>query len=164
MSSARALWHSLRILLTALLVFTSFPPPAGSAQKLYSPKNADDVEIISLILRAEVMANNWTKHDLICFSVDLKYPDKKLVKDLRQDGLNVRSLADYQIKFSCGFQVDLRIANSDSSQIARIRAEVADLRGINSGEVHFGIIIKDGEYSVHKAEGKWSVAEYAPAK
>jgi hypothetical protein len=150
--------------LTVPLLFISFAVAAESTQKLYSKKNADDVDIISLILGAEVKANNWTKHDLICLSVDLKYPDKKLIKDLRQDGLNVRSVADYQIKFSCGFQVNLRIVNSDSSQIARIRAEVADLRGINSGEVHFAIRIRDGEYLVHKKEGKCSVSEYAPAK
>jgi hypothetical protein len=164
MSPSRERLYPLRVLFAAPLLTICFALVAKPAEKLYSPKNADDVEIISQVLGAETKANNWTKQELICITVDGKDPNKKLLKDLRQDGLNVRSLGEWQVKFSCGFHVYLRIMNSDAPQVARIRAEVADVREINRGEGDLAILVRKGEYSLHRTEGKWIVAEYVPAK
>jgi hypothetical protein len=164
MTSTWARWNPTRVLLTTPVLFIFFALVAKPAEKLYSPKNADGLEIISLVLGNEVKANNWTEHDLICFSVDGRNPSQKLVKVLQQDGLNVRSLAEWSVRFSCGFHVYLRNMKSDSPQIARVRAEVADVQGINRGDEHVAIRIREGEYAVRKTEGKWAVAEYVPAK
>jgi hypothetical protein len=137
---------------------------AKSDEKTYSPKNADEVEVISLVLASEVSANNWTKDDLICFSIAEKDPDKKLLKTLRQQGLNVCRLSEWRKKFACGFHVDLRFTSFDSSQLASLHVVATDVREINSGDAHLAVRLRDGEYIARKTEGKWSIGDYVPAK
>jgi hypothetical protein len=164
MNWIRAFRRSLQILVAALFLANCFALTANPAQKPYIAKDPGEVEVLFLVLSAEVKANNWTTRDSICFSVDAADPDKKLVKDLRRRGLDVRSTADWGVDFTCAFRVDLRFTSSDSSQEVRIRAEVNDLRQINSGQGRSAILIRNGEYRVRKREGKWSVAEYVPGK
>ncbi|HSV21353.1 MAG TPA: hypothetical protein VLH78_00085, partial [Candidatus Nanoarchaeia archaeon] len=64
---------------TALIFVVCFALGAIFAGKTYSPKNADEVEVISLVLASEARANKWTKDDLICLSIEYEDPDKKLV-------------------------------------------------------------------------------------
>lgn len=158
--TGRPLWFPIHVLFLAFCLTV----PAHCAEKIHSPKSTDEIEVLSLVLESEIVANKWTKDDLICFSVDGKDPANKLVTTLRQQGLNVCSPAEWRKKFDCGFQINLNFATSDSPQTARIHAEIADFREINSGDAHFAIRFKDGEYLVRKSEGKWLIASYTPSK
>jgi len=164
MSATQTYGKSLGSLATASIVLVCFALSANSAEKTYSPKNADEVEVISLILASEARANNWTKDDLICFSIDDQDPDKKLVKTLRQHGLNVCRLSEWRKSFSCGFHVRVRFISFDASQTARLHAEIADVREINSGNAHLAVRLRDGEYTLRKTEGKWTLGDYVPSK
>jgi hypothetical protein len=164
MSANHAFRKPLQNPATLLIVLTCFAVTTICAEKTYSPKNADEVEIISLVLASEVRANDWTKDELICISVEYKDPDKKLVKALRQHGLNVCKLSEWRKNFACGFEVHLRFMGLDTSQTARLHAEVADVRDINTGSAHIAARIRDGEYTLSKTEGKWSVGNYVPSK
>jgi len=62
-------------LTTILVLLTCFALSADTAEKSSSGYNADEVEVISLVLASEVRANNWTKDDLVCVSIDDKDPD-----------------------------------------------------------------------------------------
>jgi hypothetical protein len=164
MIANHAFWKPLQNPATLLIVMTCFAVTTISAERTYSPKNADELEIISLVLASEVRANNWTKHELICISVEYKDPDKKLVKALRQQGLNVCKLSDWRKNLACGFQVHLRFMGFDTSQTARLHTEVADVRDINTGSAHVAGRIREGEYTLRKTEGKWSIGNYVPSK
>ena len=164
MASNWATRKSVHILEAVLVVVVFFAVAANSAHDIYTPKDPNEVDIFSAVLSAEVKANNWTKRDPICFSVNALDPDKKLVKDIRLHGLNVRSSADWRRSFSCGFQVDFQIIDLALPDAARIRAGVDDFRDINTGEGDLGILVRKGEYSLRRTEGKWNVAEYVPVK
>jgi hypothetical protein len=137
---------------------------ANPAEKTYYPHNPDDVEVISLVLASEAKANNWTKDDLVCVSIDDKDPDKKLLKTLREHGLRVCKASDWHRNFSCGFRVDMRFISIDPPRTARLHATTADFREINSGVAHVAVRLRDGEYSFRKNEGKWTPADYLPSK
>jgi hypothetical protein len=150
--------------IVASLVSTCFAIVLLSAEKTYSAKSDDEIRVLSLVLKSEVVANNWTKKDLICFSVDQSYPSSKLVRSLRQQNLNVCSSADWPRKFNCGFEVRINFSSFDASQNARVHAVVADLREINAGQGDLAVQLRDGEYSIGKKNGKWSVSDYASSK
>jgi len=150
--------------LCALLFFSCMAFAIRSDEETYSPKSNEESEILALILRSEVEANGWPKAEKICFSVNEMDPSESLVKALRQLKLNVRSSAEWRKKFNCGFEVHLKFVALDSLQNARVHSVVGDLRGINKGEEHFEVYIRDGEYRLRKIEGKWSVNEYVPSK
>ncbi len=150
--------------IAAFLLSTCFAFVLISAEKTYSPKSGDEIEVLSLVLKSEVVANKWTKRDLICFSVDQMDPSPKLVRAFRQQDLNVCSSAEWPKKFNCGFEVRMQFVSLDTSQGARVHAEVQDLREINAGEGHIAVRLRDGEYVVRKTDGKWSISEYVPSK
>ncbi len=164
MSSVHKSAKPLRVPTTVLLVVTCFVLPASCSERTYSPKRTDKIEVLSLVLASEVQANNWAKDDLICFSVDGKDPANKLVNTLRQRGLNVGNPAEWRRKFTCGFHVRLTFIDSDSSELARIRAEISDLREINSGAEHFAVRFRDGQYLVRKNGRTWAISDYLPLK
>ena len=148
----------------AFLFMVCFAFHVISAEKTYSPKSSDEIDVLSLVLSSEVAVNNWTKKDLICFSVQQMAPSPELVKALRKQNLNVCSSAELQKKFNCGFEVRMYFVDFDALHSARIRAEVADYRGINTGEGDFAVLQRTGEYAVRKIDGKWSVSDYGPSK
>ena len=151
--------------IAAFLLSTCFAFVLISAEKTYSPKSGDEIEVLSLVLKSEVVANEWTKRDLICFSVDQMDPSRKLVRAFRQRDLNVCSSAEWPKKFNCGFEVRMQFVSLDTSQGARVHAEVQDLREINAGEGHIAVRLRAGEYVVRKTDdGKWSIREYVPSK
>ena len=160
----RTTMKSLRVPTIALTLVVCISLSVIPAKKTYSSKNPDEVEIISLVLASEVRASNWTKDELICLSIENKDPDKKLIRTFRQQGLSVCRLSEWQRNFACGFQVYLRFINFDSPQTARLHADVADVREINSGSAHIAIRLRGGEYTFHKTEGNWSIGEYVPSK
>ncbi len=164
MSAKRTFGKSLQFLAIGLLLLGYLADSAISAEKTYSPKNADEVEVISLALASEVKANNWTKRDLICVSVEHKDPDKKLLKTLKQYGLNVCKASDWQRDFSCGFHIDMHLSNIDASQTSRLHATTVDLREINNGDAHIAVTLREGDYSFRKNDGKWTVTDYSPSK
>ena len=143
---------------------TFFAVVSISDEKTYTPKGGDEIEVLSLVLRSEVVANKWTKRDLICFSVGQMDPSPKLVRILQQQNLNVCSSAEWPKKFNCGFEVRMQFVSLDTSQSARVRAEVADYRDINKGEGDLAALRRAGEYVARKADGKWSISEYVPSK
>ena len=61
----RTFMKALRSPAAALILMVCSALGANSAGKTYFPKNADEVEVISLVLTSEARANNWTKDDLI---------------------------------------------------------------------------------------------------
>ncbi len=146
--------------MAALSVSTCFALLLSSAEKTYSPKSASETDILALVLKSEVEANKWTRKDEICFSVEEMDPSPKLVKKLREQHLNVCSSAEWRKKFNCGFEVLLRFVDFDESKSARVHAEVQDLREINEGVGHIAIRQREGDYSVRKIYGKWSISEY----
>jgi hypothetical protein len=148
----------------AFLFTASFAFLLISAEKTYPLKTGAETEILSLVLKAEFQANGWTKNELICFSVDGKDPSSSLVKTLRQRDLNVCSMAEWRKKLACGFEANLQFRTVESSQNARVHAEVADFREINEGVAHVAVRQRDGEYLLQKIDGKWSISEYVPAK
>lgn len=148
----------------AYLMSTFFAVILVSDEKTYTPKSGDEFEVLSLVLRSEVVANKWTKKDLICFSVQQKAPSPELVTALRQQNLNVCSSAEWPKKFNCGFEVRMRFADFGASQSARIRAEVVDNRDINAGEGDLAVLQRAGEYAVRKIDGKWSISDYVAFK
>jgi len=130
----------------------------------YRAKNNDEIEVFAAVLRSEVSANNWTDNDLICFSIRGKDPSKKLVDALRRLKLNVCSEAGWRRKLACGFSVWLAPVTFDSAEEARIRFQSSDLQEVNSGEVHFVSVLREGEYSLKKTDRGWSIARYVPEK
>jgi hypothetical protein len=155
---------SIGLAATAVLAFlipTFFAVVLNSDEKTYSPKSGDEIEVLSLVLKTEAVANNWTKRDLICLSVGQMDPSPKLVKILRQRNLNVCSAAEWPKKFNCGFEVRMQFVSLDASQGARVRAEVLDYRDINKGQGDIAVLQRTGEYAVRKIDGKWSISEYA---
>lgn len=125
-------------------------------------RNNDEIEIYAVALRSEVTANQWTDSDKICFSVDGKDPSKKLVEELRNHKLNVCSLGEWPKKTACGYSVWLELVTFDSDDDARIRIQSSDLRDVNTGSAHFATELRQGEYSVKRIGGHWSVAAFAP--
>ena len=123
-----------------------------SADKKYLPKSEEE-EAVSLVLESEIKANGWTKKDLICFSVEGRYPSATFVKALRKQGMNVCSSAEWPKKFNCGFEVRLQYATSDSPQSVKFRVLAIDLREINQGVGDLGVTQRDGEYLLRKAAG-----------
>ena len=164
MSGTRTFGNVLTGFTAALLFWACFSLDANSTEKAHYANNADEVEVISIVLAAEAKANNWTKDDLICVSIDDKDPDRKLVKTLRKHGLKVCKASDWHRNFSCGFHVDMRFINLDPSQTARLHATTVDVREINGGVAHVAVKLRDGEYSFRKTEGKWTLADYIPSK
>jgi len=145
----------------AFMMLAFFAVVLNSHEKTYSPKSGDEIELLSLVLKSEVVANSWTKRNLICFSVGQMDPSPKLVKILRQRNLNVCSSAEWPKKFNCGFEVRMQFVSLDASQSARVRAEVLDYRDINKGQGDIAVLQRTGDYAVRKIDGKWSISEYA---
>jgi hypothetical protein len=164
MTSTRTSVRIPRNAAPALICVACFGLNANSSARAYSPKNADEVEVISLVVTSEAKANNWTRDDLICLSIENKDPDRELVKTLRQKGVNICRLSEWRKNFGCPFHVHLRFTGIVQSQTARLRAESADVREINSGNAHVAVRLKDGEYTAHKTEGKWFIVDYIPSK
>jgi hypothetical protein len=164
MSVSQESGRPLRISATILLALICFSSPGNCSDKTYSPETTNEIAVLSLVLASEVQANNGTKDDLICFSVDGKDPANKLIKTLRQRGLNVGSPAEWRRKFTCGFQARLTFIDSDSSQVARIHAEISDFRDINSGAAHFAARVREGEYLVRTNGRTWAISDYLPLK
>lgn len=160
--------HSARKLLapvaTVLLVTACFESLLISAEKTYSTKGGDETEILSLVLKAEVQANDWTKNEMICFSVEGTDPSPGLLRALRERDLNVRSSAEWRKRFNCGFEVRLRYAKFDLTQSITVRSQVIDLREINRGQGHLALIQRDGEYLLTRTDGKWSIRDYIRKK
>ena len=156
--------RTLRSPATALIFVFYFGLSASSAEKAYSPRNADEVEVISLVLATEAKANNWAKADPICLSIENKDPDKKLVQTLRQNGLNICKLSEWRKTFDCRFHVYLRFVGLDASQTARLHVETADVSEINRGDAHVAVRLREGEYIAVKTEGKWYISDYVPSK
>lgn len=130
----------------------------------YRAKNNDEIEVFAAVLRSEVSANNWTNNDVICFSIRGKDPSKKLVDALRRRKLNVCSEAEWRRKLACRFSVWLEPVTFDSAEEARIHFQSADLREVNTGEVHFASGLREGEYSLKENGGGSSIVRYVPKK
>jgi hypothetical protein len=73
-----------------------------ASNETYSPRSADEIGILSVLLKAEFQANKWTKNERTCFSVKGLDPSPELVETLRQH-LNVCSSAEWRSKFDCGY-------------------------------------------------------------
>jgi hypothetical protein len=144
------------------LLFTFSVVVLVSDEKTYTPKSDDEIDILTPVLRAEVITNKWTKRDLICVSAEHMDPGPKLVKALRQWNLNVCSSAEWPKKFNCGLEVRMQFTALDTPQRARVHAEVRDLREINAGHADLAVRLRDGEYVLRKIDGKWLISEDLP--
>lgn len=126
-----------RVSLCAVIICSA--PTPGATEKTYTPKNEEEVEVLSLVLTFEIKANNWTKNEVI--AVNGQDPSPQSVKSLRQRGLNVRSSAEWTKKFNCGFEVQMEYSGFDSQSV-RVRSKVLDLRQINKGEGDLALLQK----------------------
>jgi hypothetical protein len=125
-------------------------------------KTNEETEVFAVVLKAEVVANGWTGKDLICLAVDGKDAGKQLVEALRRHELHVCSEAEWRRNFSCGFGVLLEPVKFESSEAARVWFSSADYREIKKGEGDLAIRLRQGEYSLRKTDGRWSIAQYTP--
>jgi hypothetical protein len=132
-----------------------------SNEHAYIPRSEEEVEVLSFVIASEIKAHNWTKNELICFSVDWLDPAPELVRSLRQRHLNLRSSAEWPKKFNCGFELQLEYSQFDLSRTMKVHSKVVDLREINKGEGDLALLERDGEYSLQKVNGKWLIREYA---
>lgn len=156
LSSSRAVAFTLCLL---LLLYGPISDVLAN-NETYTPRSEEEVEILSLVVASEIKSNDWTKSELVCFSVNGLDPSAALVKSLRQRHPNLRSAAEWRRKFNCGYELELTYTQLDSSQGMKVRSKVLDFRDINSGEAHIVSLLKDGEYSLQKVDGKWSVSSY----
>jgi hypothetical protein len=154
-------FRAIGSVLCAVVLLCGSSPNVLANEQTYTPRSEEEVEVLSLVVASEIKANNWAKSDLICFSVDGLDPAAKLVKSLRQRNLNVRSAAEWTKRFNCGFELQLEYTQFDLSRNIKVRTRVVDLREINKGEGDLALLLKDGEYSLQKVDGKWSVNDYA---
>jgi hypothetical protein len=164
MNQNRSAIRSAAATVLAFLMPTFFAASLIAGEDTYKPKSGDEIEVLSLVLKSEVVANKWTKSDLICFSVGQMDPSPKLVKALRQQNLNVCSSAEWPKKFNCGFEVHMEFVSLDTSKSARVRSEIADYRDINKGEGDLAVLRRVGVYEIRKIDGEWSISEYVPSK
>jgi hypothetical protein len=144
------------MLLTFLLAFT----PIALANDKYSVKDTHEIDVFAAVLQAEVVANGWSKKELICLDIDGGDPDKKLVAALRRQHLNVRSEAEWRRNFTCGFTVRVQPVHFESPKVARVSVSTIDNREINTGRGDLAILIRDGEYLLHNDDGRWSITKY----
>jgi hypothetical protein len=153
-------FRAIASVLCAVVLLCDSSPNVLANEQTYTPLIEDEVEVLSLVVASEIKVNSWAKSELICFSVNSIDPTAKLVKSLRQRNFNVRSSAEWAKKFNCGFELQLEYTQFDLSQSVKVRSKVVDLREINKGEGDIAILLKDGEYSLRRIDGKWSVSEY----
>ena len=153
--------RAIASLLYAVMLLCGFGPNVLANEQTYTPRSEEEVEVLSLVLASEIKANNWTPSELICFSVNGLDPSAALVKSLRQRYSNVRSAAEWQKKFNCGFELQLEYTRFDPPKNIKVRSRVVDLREINKGEGDLAILLKDGEYSLQKVGSKWSIKDYS---
>jgi hypothetical protein len=153
-------FRAITPVLCAVMLLRGSSPNVLANEQTYTTRSEEEVEVLSLVVASEIKANNWAKSELICFSVNGQDPTAELVKSLRQRNFNVRSSAEWAKKFNCGFELQLEYTQFDLSQSVKVRSKVVDLREINKGEGDLAILLKDGEYSLRRVNGKWSVSEY----
>jgi hypothetical protein len=153
-------FRAMAFVLGAIVLLCSSNPNILANEPTYTPRSEQEVEILALVVASEMKANNWAKSESICFSVNGLDPAAALVKSLRHRNLSVRSSAEWAKKFNCGFELQLEYTQFDLSQGVKVRSKVADLREINKGEGDLAVLLKDGEYSLRRANGKWSVSAY----
>jgi hypothetical protein len=147
--------------LSLLVLLCGSVPAVTANEQTYTARSQEEVEVLSLVVSSEIKTNNWAKSELICFSVNGLDPSAALVKTLRQRHSNVRSAAEWPKKFNCGFELQLEYTQFDLSRNIKVRSKVVDLRDINKGVGHIAVLLKDGEYSLQKVDGKWSIRDYA---
>jgi hypothetical protein len=148
-------------MLSLLVLLNGSVPNVAANEQRYTARSEEEVEVLSLVVLSEIKANNWAKSELICFSVNGLDPSATLTKSLRQRYSNVRSAAEWTKKFNCGFELQLEYTQFDLSRNIKVRSKVVDLREINKGEGDLAILVKAGEYSLQKVDGKWSIKDYA---
>jgi hypothetical protein len=147
--------------LSALVLILGGVLSIKASEKEYVPRSEEEVEILSLVVGSEIKANNWPNSTIVCFTVDGLDPSAKLTKPIRDRYVNVRSSAEWAKRFNCSFELQLEYAQFDLSGEIKVRSKVLDLREINKGTGHIAVLMKDGEYSLEKVRGKWSVKGYA---
>jgi hypothetical protein len=135
-----------------------------SGEKTYLPTSEEEVQILSLVLADEIKANGLASSGTICFSMGGLDPDPSLVKSIRRRGLKVRSSAEWNKKFNCGFEVQMEYTHFDLSESVKVRSKLVDLREINSGQGHLATLQREGEYLLKKTNQKWSISDYFPGK
>jgi hypothetical protein len=149
-------------LLCLTILITCTPPGVMANEQTYIPKSEEEVDVLTLVVYSEVKANGWNQNEFVCFSVNGLDPSPQLVQSLRHQKLKVRSSAEWARKFDCGFELQLEYPQLDSSESAKVRSKVVDLREINTGKGDLALLQKDGEYSLKKENAKWSISSYLP--
>jgi hypothetical protein len=148
--------------LLALIVLCRLGTNATAKELTYVPRSEEEVGILSLIVGSEIKANDWPTSRVVCFTVEGLDPSAKLAKSLRERYSSVRSSAEWKKKFNCTYELQLSYTNFDLSGDIKIRSKVLDLREINTGQAHFAVLVRDGEYSIQKLDGKWITKAYVP--
>jgi hypothetical protein len=145
-----------------ILLFLALTVHSALANDKYSVQNNEETEVFAVVLKAEVQANGWTGKDLICLAVDGKDAGKQLVDALRRHRLHVCSEAEWRRNFSCGFGVLLEPVKFESSEAARVWFSSADYREIKEGKGDLATRLRQGEYSLRRTDGRWSIVQYMP--
>lgn len=159
-----ALFRKVKAIAAGVSLVALLVPPAlkaiGNGQ-VYADRSKDEVELISMIVASEIKANKWANSELVCLSVNGLDPSAAMVKSLRQRYSGVRSSAEWAKKFNCSFELQIEYPQSGLSGNVKVLVRVIDLRGINRGESDLAILLREGEYSLQKVGGKWSIKDYS---
>ena len=135
-------------------------------EERYSPKSAEEVDLIALVIGAEMEANRWNQREFICLSVNGLDPSPKLLKSLRQRKFRVRTSGEWARKFNCRFDVQLEYSGIDAGEDVNVQSTVGDLREINTGQSDLATLLRKGTYLLRKenATATWSINDYIPMR
>jgi hypothetical protein len=144
---------ALAILLVVVVVAGQSPAQSHQSQAQSRAIDASERNaILESVIRAELQGTTWSAKQKLCLAVDGDTPDRQLLIDLRQRGLNRHEHSACTGRTGT-FSRSLRI-NSSEGDRAQVTAEVAD----NSlREVDFGVLVRKGTYPLIRQKEQWTV-------
>jgi hypothetical protein len=138
----------LRLAGTALLLIGTLCNAKGQAAA-----HANDAELYSQLIRAEMKAGHLGQQDTVCLVLpNYSDPSKSLLKALRSSGLAVQKTNKCLFR---GYEIRL-VQGAPSS----IRVQLVDVRYVGTD---LAVILRDGVYVIEKSTtGKWNTRDYKP--
>jgi hypothetical protein len=153
-SHNRKMNATLAVIIRAAAVFLLITSSSTLLVANVSPDNTERTEIVSLVVRAEMQANEWNNSETVCLWFEERGADTNLVNALRQKDLNVFGEGS-----SCDFAVYISLTKFDSGRTT-VHSYVLDMREARRGNTDRALLRRDGDYTLAKAASKWSIRKY----
>jgi hypothetical protein len=144
----------LSVITRAVAVFLLALSPPTLLVADVSLDSTERTEIVSIVLTAEIQANEWKNSEAVCLWFEGRGADSNLVNALRQKHLTV-----FGEGCSCDYAVYISFTKFDAGQ-ASVHSYVLDMRAARSGKTDRALLRRDGEYTLAKTDSKWSVQKY----